>query len=45
MVADAATSDIVPAQLLAIISSDIYINFVQLILQKVATGLINEVAA
>ena len=39
------SSDVVPAQLLAALFKDIYIDFVHLVLQKVATGFNNEVAA
>jgi len=38
-------SDIVPAQSLATLLKDMYINFAHFVLQKVATHLIIEVAA
>ena len=38
-------STIVPIQSLAILLRDIFIDFVHLVLNKVAAGLINEVAA
>ena len=38
-------SDIVPAQSLAALLIDVYINFVHLVLWKVAAGLIDDVAA
>ena len=37
-------SEIVPTQSLAALLRDIYINFVHLVLQKVAISLIDEVA-
>jgi len=39
------SSDVVPAQSLAALFKDKYIDFVHLVLQKVATGFNNEVAA
>ena len=39
------SSDIVSVQPLAALSRDTYINFFHLVLQRLATGLINEMAA